>query len=422
MAQHNPATPQQLPPRGPCPLPLHLGLASLIWLSWPLLWQRLQQKLTDSKPVWNPALQHEAARLAQASAALPPEEWAAALAAEGMARYRDYLAGVTNYRAATIAAPMQPPSCLNQLEGSRLLDYAPNLTSAPLLLVVPSLVNRATILDLSPERSLLRWLVGQNIRPLLVDWGLPEESKAANLTLESHIARLQHFLHTAQQMAAPAGVHLMGHCLGGNLALALAATNPTAFRSLTLLSTPWDFHAGDGWLGKNAAAIWDGIAQTIPQQNIIPAAVVQSLFALLQPQAVTEKFRRLGRSPPSPAELQHFARVEQWLNDPTPLSRAVMRSLIEDWYGANQPMRGGWRVAGQPVRPRNIKIPTLVAIPDQDHIVPPASSSALARQLPCAQEWHVPLGHIGMIISHKAPSRVWRKLADWVLQHATTTQ
>ena len=51
--------------------------------------------------------------------------------------------------------------------------------AAPPVLVVPSLINRAYILDLAPGKSLLRFLAGQGLRPLLVDWGAAGRGRAA---------------------------------------------------------------------------------------------------------------------------------------------------------------------------------------------------------------------------------------------------
>src|SRR3546814_5935604 len=44
----------------------------------------------------------------------------------------------------------------------------PTLFRSPVL-VVPSLINRAYVLDLTAERSLLRWLAAHGLRPLLLD-------------------------------------------------------------------------------------------------------------------------------------------------------------------------------------------------------------------------------------------------------------
>ena len=56
---------------------------------------------------------------------------------------------------------------------TRLLDYAP--AGGMPVLAVPSLVNRAYILDLAPDNSLMRYLAGLGLRPFLVDWDAPGE-------------------------------------------------------------------------------------------------------------------------------------------------------------------------------------------------------------------------------------------------------
>ena len=173
-------------------------------------------------------------------------------------------------------------------------------------------------------------------------------------------------------------------------------------------------------MGDNAAAVWRRIAPHLPADGLVPAAVLQSLFAMLQPQAVVEKFRRLHDKGMTPERLQHFARVEQWLNDGVDIAQPVMREIIGDWYGRNLPMRGGWRAGAAMVRPRALDLPALIAVPEQDHIVPPAAALALARLLPRAESRVVPLGHIGMIVSRRARTLVWRGFADWIKQHHKT--
>ena len=62
--------------------------------------------------------------------------------------------------------------------GSRLLDYG---GTGRLLLVVPSLINRAYILDLAAERSMLRFWAANGLHPVLLDWGWPGMPRSGGL-------------------------------------------------------------------------------------------------------------------------------------------------------------------------------------------------------------------------------------------------
>ena len=67
--------------------------------------------------------------------------------------------------------------------------------------------------------------------------------------------------------------------------------------------------------------------------------------------------------------------------------------------------------------PAKIKVPSLVMIPSGDRIVPPLSAAALAdpkKGLQKARRIDVPLGHIGMVVSGRAPELCWRPLIEWI--------
>jgi len=155
-------------------------------------------------------------------------------------------------------------------------------------------------------------------------------------------------------------------------------------------------------------------ARYIAGSAVVPPTVLQTLFTLLQPLQVTNKFRRLARTADDPVQLQHFCRVEHWLNDGVALPHSVFAEIMLDWYGANLPFQGGWMVNRCAIIPQKIRLPCLIAVPEQDHIVPPVSALALARQVPGAIAYTAPLGHIGMIISRRAPEASWRRFAAFI--------
>ena len=112
---------------------------------------------------------------------------------------------------------------------------APEATDpeGPPLLVVPSLINRAYVLDLAEGGSMMRWLATVGVRPLLLDWGWPGEVERS-FTLTDYIAgRLERALG-----ATPRRVVLAGYCMGGLLALAAALRRPERIRATLQISWP----------------------------------------------------------------------------------------------------------------------------------------------------------------------------------------
>ena len=130
--------------------------------------------------------------------------------------------------------------------------------------------------------------------------------------------------------------------------------------------------------------------------------------------AVAEKFRRFGLLDQSSEAARLFVAIEDWLNDGVPLSGTTARECLRDWYGANLPMRGAWRVAGLAIDPRVLTVPALVAVPLRDRIVPPDSARPLARLLPNATLLEPDSGHVGMTAGRGAPRMLWKPMRDWL--------
>ncbi|MBX6744356.1 MAG: alpha/beta hydrolase, partial [Acetobacteraceae bacterium] len=121
-----------------------------------------------------------------------------------------------------------------------------------------------------------------------------------------------------------------------------------------------------------------------------------------------------ARLDPAGPRARLFVALEDWLNDGVPLAAAVAREGLAGWYGANAPMRGEWRVAGQVVDPAAWSGPAFLAIPARDRIVPPASAAALGAAMPQALVHHPAAGHIGMVAGSGAEAALWRPLLRWI--------
>lgn len=395
---------------GPRPLPLHLATAATIWTSS----HAALPLLKNGSLPWKQSLAAAAGALRQSVAEIPADDFAAAVDAELWTRADAFLTGLERYRRHPYRRALADPPVLWRDGASRLLDYGP-VGGAPVL-VVPSLVNRPYILDLTQEKSLLRFLTGQGLRPLLVDWGRPEATER-DFGLTEYIAGRLEAAAAAAAGAAGTPVGVLGYCMGGLLALALAQRRPELVSSLVLLATPWDFHAeGQGQaelLGELAAVMARGFAAL----GEVPVDALQMLFAALDPLLALRKFTRFAALPEGSAEERDFVAVEDWLNDGVPLALPVAQECLGGWYGDNTPGEGRWRVSSQPVLPARVSLPSLVVVPAQDRIVPPATAAVLADQLRGSERLTPPLGHIGMIVAREAPTTVWRPLAHWLLEH-----
>ena len=395
---------------GPIPLPLHLTLAALVQLS-----SRTALPLLSSGSLpWNPDLTERARRLVRALDGVEPERFAAAVDAAARQRFADFLTGLERYRRHPYRRRLADPPVVWREGGSRLLDYGAPGAGGPALFVVPSLINRAYVLDLTERRSLLRHLAAAGFRPYLVDWGRPGADEHGFGLTDYVAGRLERAFGAARAAAGGAPLAVLGYCMGGLLALALAQRRRAEIGRLALLATPWDFHAERPAFARAAARAAAPLLPLWDRLGVMPVDALQAMFTGLDPCLALNKFAAFGRLDPASDKSEEFVALEDWLNDGVPLAATVARECLVGWYGENLPGTGRWHIAGRPVLPQDIALPTLVVLPQNDRIVPPASARALAAAIPGAETLTPPAGHIGMVVGGTAPETVWAPLAAWL--------
>src|SRR5690242_3803878 len=151
--------------------------------------------------------------------------------AESPDRRAKALAGLAAYQRADRSAAWPRPAAAHRIGRAALIDYG---GAGRPVVFVPSLINPPFVLDLAPGRSLLRWLAGQGVRPLLLDWGSPAPDERG-LDIAGHVETL--LLPLIARLEEPPV--LAGYCLGGTMAIMAAAARPIA--GVALIAAPWRF-------------------------------------------------------------------------------------------------------------------------------------------------------------------------------------
>lgn len=360
---------------------------------------------------WAPALRERAKALESDLANHSVEDIRRAVDAQGRALLGAMLDGIQAWRSfPRQPRPAEPPSIWR--EGTtRLLDYAPQ--GGRPVLVIPSLINRAYILDLTQDGSLLRFLATQGLRPLLVDWGAPGPIERG-FDIAAYLLRLRKALLRANAIAEGRPVPVLGYCMGGTLAVGLAAQAGTGVASLALMAAPWDFHADRPEQARAVAAFASLHAPLWTALGEVPVDMLQGCFAALDPFLGLRKFARFAAMDPASPSAQAFVALEDWLNDGVPMAAPAALEAMTGWYGANRPALLDWRLGGQAVDPARIDVPALTLIPAADRIVPPESALALARALPRVEVIRPGSGHIGMVVGRGMREAVWQPLAEFL--------
>ncbi|MBM4218808.1 MAG: class III poly(R)-hydroxyalkanoic acid synthase subunit PhaC [Gammaproteobacteria bacterium] len=317
---------------------------------------------------------------------------------------------------------LRPDGCSARVEALRidktvLWRYAPLAPSAGLapLVICYALVNRPYMMDLQPDRSLIRGLLARGLDVYLVDWGYPDRADRG-LTLDDYVNRYLGACidHVRQACAVPA-VNLLGVCQGGTLSICHAALAPDRVRNLVTMVTPVDFHTDDNLLARWARKL--DVDALVDALGNLPGELLNAAFIALMPLSLTAgKYAGLADIAHDRAALENFLRMERWIHDSPDQAGAAFRQFIRDFYQKNRLARGMLEIGGRSVDPRRIVCPVLNIYASQDHIVPPSASKPLAGLV--GSRDYTPFefqgGHIGIYVSRSAQQVLPGTIRQWL--------
>lgn len=263
----------------------------------------------------------------------------------------------------------------------QLIQYAPTteqVHETPLV-IVPPWINKFYILDLTPKKSLIKWMVDQGYTVFVVSWVNPDE-RQAHETFESYIRKgLFTAVDKACEETGVASVHVCAYCIGGTMTgtgLALAAAeNRHNITSATFLTTQLDFtDAGelqvfvdDHQLRALEDKMQDGYLHA---ENMAMAFNSLRASDLIWSYVVSNYM--LGKEP-MPFDLLY------WNADSTAMPAQVHRFYLANYYKDNLLALRQMEMGGHVLDLSKVTIPVYHVATREDHIAPAHSAYRGAR-------------------------------------------
>ena len=293
----------------------------------------------------------------------------------------------------------------------QLIHYAPvteTVLETPVI-VFPPWINRFYILDLTPEKSFVRWCVGQGISLFMVSWKSADESMA-DVTLDDYVLNGQLIaIDQVRGLLGVEGVHAIGYCVAGTtlaatLAYLAAKGEAGHVKSATFFTAQVDFaEAGDLklFLGGETMGLLD---QLTKEKGILDGRYMAATFNLLRGRDLIWNYvinNYLMGEEPAPFDLLH------WNSDVTNLPAGWHRDYLETLYKQNKLVeKGGISVVGTPIDLSTIATPAYVQAGREDHIAPPESVWKIMRFLQGPKRFVLAgSGHIAGVVNPPAAGK-----------------
>lgn len=318
-----------------------------------------------------------------------------------------------------------PYEVVHQEDRVKLKHYTPviDIKYKTPLLVVYALINRETMLDLQPGRSVVATLLSHGIDLYMIDWGYPTR-KDRFLTIDDHVNgymdTMVDFIRQAHHLEK---INLMGICMGGTFSVIYSSLNPAKIKNLITTVTPTNFDTDKGllhvWMKEVDA---DRLVDTYGN---ISSDVMNFGFLLMNPaRLMIDKYVGFFENMDDKKFVENFVRMEKWIFDSPDLPGETFRQFIKDFYQKNLLIQNKLEVGGKRVDLKNITMPLLNFYGKYDHLVPPEACELLTRKVGSKDTTDVCLetGHIGIYVSSKCQREFAPRIAAWLEEREVPDQ
>ena len=290
------------------------------------------------------------------------------------------------------------------------------------VLICYSLINRPYVLDLFPQRSVVRRLLESHLDVYLLDWGVPANADHAKSLADYICDDLHQTVELVRRRSGGRQISLLGYCMGGTMSAMYAALHPARVRNLILMATPIDFEDPQGLLRAWTNKEYFDVDSLVGAFGNCPGELLQFCFQMMRPiQNFHEKYVTLMRKRDDREFLVNFQAMERWTVDSVPVAGQAFRDLVTHCYQQNLLARGELALRSQRIALRDIDCPLLLLTADYDHLVPPQSSLALAELVASRDigKLSIDAGHVGLAVSRKAHDQLWPAACSWIAEHST---
>lgn len=298
----------------------------------------------------------------------------------------------------------------------RLYRYKSEKVSCktPLLLAY-ALVNRHDMLDLQPDRSLIRNLVANGIDVYMIDWGYPARTDRY-LTMSDYInGYIDDCVEYIRKAHKVNKINLAGICQGGTFSAIYASLNPAKVNTLTTFVAPFDFSTDDGLLFRWSKSL-DVDKLVDGNDGLVPGEFLNFGFDQLKPLSKFKKYYTLVDMMDDKDKMMNFLRMEKWVADSPSQAGECYRQFIKDLYQQNKLIKGELIIDGQKINLKNITCPVMTVYAEADHLVPPSATKPLNDVISSKDKelYGFPGGHIGVFVGNRSQKELGPKVSNWL--------